>query len=88
MNKYLLYLFDFDGTLFDTLPSSKFVFKAAYEQIGINIKEEDILGYTREPIPNSYKRLGGKEEDWDTFVFYIEKYVNSTNLSDMITASS
>lgn len=83
MDKYNLYLFDFDGTLFDTLPSSKFVFKAAYEKIGISIKDEDILGYTREPIPNSYKRLGGKPEEWDTFVFYIEKYVNSQKSVDL-----
>ena len=34
MQKYQLYLFDFDGTLFDTLPSSKYVFKKAYEYLG------------------------------------------------------
>ena len=86
MDKYILYLFDFDGTLFDTLPSSKYVFKMAYEKIGININESDILGFTREPIPDSYQRLSAPREKWETFVHYIEKYVNSqesVNLTDI-----
>ena len=77
MQKFQLYLFDFDGTLFDTLPSSKYVFKKAYEKIGIELNEDDILGFTREPIPNSYQRVGGKKEEWSTFINYIEEYVNS-----------
>ena len=77
MEKYNLYLFDFDGTLFDTLPSSKYVFKAAYEKIGISLNEDDILGFTREPIPDSYKRLGAPKEQWRVFINYIEEYVNS-----------
>ena len=43
MQEFKLYLFDFDGTLFDTLPSSKYVFLMAYKNIGISIKEEDVL---------------------------------------------
>lgn len=77
MDKYNLYLFDFDGTLFDTLPSSKYVFKKAYEKIGIPLNEDDVLGFTREPIPDSYKRLGGKKEQWRVFINYIEEYVSS-----------
>ena len=77
MQKFQLYLFDFDGTLFDTLPSSKYVFKKAYEYLGMEINEDDILGFTREPIPDSYQRVGGKKEEWSTFINYIEEYVNS-----------
>ena len=77
MQKFQLYLFDFDGTLFDTLPSSKYVFKKAYEKIGIELNEDDILGFTREPIPDSYERVGGKKEEWRVFINYIEEYVNS-----------
>ena len=68
MDKYLLYLFDFDGTLFDTLPSSKYVFRKAYENIGMSLDEEQVLGFTREPIPDSYKRLGGPRETYDTII--------------------
>ena len=83
MQKFQLYLFDFDGTLFDTLPSSIYVFKKAYENIGYDIKEEDILGYTREPIPDSYKRLGAPQEKYRSFIEDINKYVNSKESVDL-----
>ena len=77
MDKYLLYLFDFDGTLFDTLPSSKYVFRKAYENIGMKLDEEEVLSFTREPIPNSYQRLGGPKEKFKAFMDDVEKYVSS-----------
>lgn len=86
MDKYNLYLFDFDGTLFDTLPSSKYVFKKAYENIGFTFNEDDVLGFTREPIPDSYKRIGAPKEKWRVFINYIEEYVRSqesVNLTDI-----
>ena len=86
MDKYQLYLFDFDGTLFDTLPSSKYVFRKAYQNIGFEFNEEDVIGFTREPIPDSYKRLGAPEELFSSFMEDIEKYVRSeesTRLTDI-----
>ena len=77
MQKFQLYLFDFDGTLFDTLPSSKYVFRKAYENVGFQFSEDDVLGFTREPIPDSYARLGAPKEKFDSFMEDIEKYVNS-----------
>ena len=77
MQKFQLYLFDFDGTLFDTLPSSKYVFRKAYENIGFQFSEDDVLGFTREPIPDSYARLGAPKEKFGSFMEDIEKYVNS-----------
>ena len=77
MQQFLLYLFDFDGTLFDTLPSSEYVFKKAYEGLGININVNDVIGWTREPIPKSYARMGAPKEKFDSFMEDIEKYVNS-----------
>lgn len=77
MKQFQLYLFDFDGTLFDTLPSSKYVFKMAYLGIGIECNEEEVLGFTREPIPDSYARIGAPKEKFNSFMDDIEKYVNS-----------
>lgn len=77
MHKFQLYLFDFDGTLFDTLPSSKYVFKMAYKNIGLECNEEEVLGFTREPIPDSYARIGAPKEKFNAFMDDIEKYVNS-----------
>ena len=77
MQKFQLYLFDFDGTLFDTLPSSKYVFRKAYESLGIKLNEDEVLGFTREPIPNSYARMGAPQDKFTSFMAEIEKYVNS-----------
>ena len=83
MQKFQLYLFDFDGTLFDTLPSSKYVFKKAYENIGFHLDEEEVLGFTREPIPDSYQRKGAPQELFSSFMEDIEKYVNSKESVDL-----
>jgi len=83
MDKYQLYLFDYDGTLFDSLACSKWVFRTAYKQIGIELKEEDVLSLTREPITHSFKRLGAPAELWETFIFYIDKYVMSSESVDL-----
>ena len=77
MQQFQLYLFDFDGTLFDTLPSSKYVFKMAYKNIDIDCNEEEVLGFTREPIPDSYARINAPQEKFASFMDDIEKYVNS-----------
>lgn len=77
MKAYQYYLFDFDGTTFDSIRSSEYVFSEAYKFIGIEIKKEDILGYTREPIPDSYNRLNAPKEKWDVFAAEILRLVNS-----------
>lgn len=84
MQKFLLYLFDFDGTLFNTLPSSEYVFLMAYKNIGMSINKEDILSWTREPIPNSYARMGAPKEKFAAFMKDIDKYVNSQKSVDLI----
>lgn len=83
MQKFDVYLFDFDGTLFDTLPSSKYVFTKSYEHIGFSISESDILSFTREPLPVSYERLGAPKERLQDFYQYLEQYVNSQRSIDL-----
>jgi len=85
MQKFQLYLFDFDGTLFDTLETSKYVFRKAYEYLGIPLNEDEVLQFTREPIPVSYKRMGAPVEKYDAFMAQIEKYLNTTQESIDLT---
>lgn len=85
MQKFQLYLFDFDGTLFDTLETSKYVFRKAYEYLGIPLNEDEVLQFTREPIPVSYKRMGAPIEKYDAFMAQIEKYLNTTQESIDLT---
>lgn len=83
INDYDVFLFDFDGTLFDTLESSIYVFEEAYKHIGVKINKEDILGYTREPIPTSYKRVMGSLAGYDAFIADIDRLVFSQKVIDL-----
>lgn len=87
MKQYKVYLFDFDGTLFDTLPSSVFVFKEAFKRKGVELKDEEILNFTRVPIPDTYKRLipDYNENDIEPFLDLITELVNSKKSNDLIS---
>lgn len=83
INSYEVFLFDFDGTLFDTFESSIYVFEEAYRRIGVSINRKDILGYTREPIPVSYERVMGSLKGYDDFIASIDELVFSQKVVDM-----
>ncbi len=83
LKEYDIYLFDFDGTLFDTLESSIYVFEEAYRRIGVSIDRDKILGYTREPIPNSYKRVMGSMDGYPAFIKSIDELVFSDKVTQM-----
>ena len=87
MQKFQLYLFDFDGTLFDTLASSVYVFKEAFKRKDVELKEEDILHYTRVPIPETYRKIvpSFKEEDINPFLDMITELVNSNESNKRIS---
>ena len=85
MQKFQLYLFDFDGTLFDTLECCKYVFRKAYEYLGIPLNDDDVLQFTREPIPVSYERMNAPKERYEEFIAQIEKYLNTTKDSIDLT---
>ena len=77
MKKYKVYLFDFDGTLFDTSLALKMVFKESFKAVGITISDEQIPWLSRVPLPESYKELGGPRELYKTtFIDKIEETVN------------
>ena len=78
MKKYDLYLFDFDGTLFDTRDALRYVFNEAFKAVGITVKEEQIGYLSRYPLPVSYKELGGPKDGWDTFIDVIEETLNGS----------
>ena len=83
INSYDVFLFDFDGTLFDTYESSIYVFEEAYARKGIKINREEILGYTREPIPASYKRITGSMDGFAEFIADIDELVFSDKVTQM-----
>ena len=77
MNKYKLYLFDFDGTLFNTEKALIFIFKEAFGSVGIEVKPEDSIRISRQPLPVTYKELHGDETRIPEFIKKIDELVNS-----------
>ncbi|MCR5308797.1 MAG: HAD family hydrolase [Bacilli bacterium] len=87
MKQYKVYLFDFDGTLFDTLDSSTYVFKEAFLKKGVQLNEDDVLHYTRVPIPETYRKIvpSYREEDIEPFLNLITELVNSKESNKRIS---
>ena len=77
MRKYKLYLFDFDGTLFNTMPALAMVFKNTYKEYGIEVSDEECVHFSREPLPDSYQRKGLDMKDFWDFVKVINYWLNS-----------
>lgn len=73
MKKYRIYLFDFDGTILNTMPALDFVFSISYEQVGIKFDTKLTKEYACIPIDIGYIRLKGSMEDFDKFYSFIEK---------------
>lgn len=79
MRKYDLYLFDFDGTLFDTSKALEMVFIKSFKRVGIKINSSQVGWLSRVPLPESYSELGAPntKEAWDHFIDGIEETLNS-----------
>ena len=80
MQKYGLYLFDFDGTLVDSIKSLIDVFVLAFRQIGVEIEEKNCLQYTRQPLEITYEEVHAPWEKVDEFVDAIRFYLNDTQV--------
>ena len=72
MKKYDLYLFDFDGTLLNTLSSLEYVFTYSYGKIGINFKPEDTVLFSRVSLQQGYEIVHANPDDWPLFCDTIE----------------
>lgn len=72
MKKYKVYLFDFDGTLLDTLPALEHVFKVSYAHIGVEYDPSFTLEFSRVPLNVSYEKIGAPKEKWNEFIAYID----------------
>ncbi len=68
MKKYDLYLFDFDGTLFNTFDALEYVFTYSYGKIGVEFKKEDTLEFSRIPLRVGYDKYGCDEKDIPAFI--------------------
>ena len=80
MKDYELYLFDFDGTLVDSIKSLIDVFVLSFKDIGIKVDENNVLQYTRQPLEETFYSLGGKDEDAAYFEKRIRYYLDDKDV--------
>ena len=83
MKKYDLYLFDFDGTLVDSLRSLEEIFVQAFKTIGIEVKPEDCLQYSRQPLETTYMSLNAPMEKAYLFESEIRRLLNDKDILKM-----
>ena len=85
MKKYDLYLFDFDGTLIDSMAALEYVFSYSYNQVGIKFDKDDTVEFSRIPLIDGYEKLHGDPSRWLEFVDIIhdsldhEESINSNH---------
>lgn len=77
MKKYQVYLFDFDGTLFNTVPGLSYVFKKSFGSIGVNVNDDDVIWLSRVPLAESYAKYNGDPAKVNIFIKEIEKALDS-----------
>lgn len=58
MKKYSLYLFDFDGTLFDTLDSIKSIYRDSVAHFNASLVEKDFPLYLGMSLPRFMRHVG------------------------------
>lgn len=80
MKTYDLYLFDFDGTLVDSIKSLIDVFVLSFRDIKIELNPNNVLQYTRQPLEETYYSVGGKDEDIEYFVSRIKHYLDDEDV--------
>ena len=72
MKKYKLYLFDFDGTILNTMPALEVIFSKTYEHVGMKFDPKDTVYFSRIPSDVGYKILNGDPEKFEEFCKYLE----------------
>ena len=85
MKRYKLYLFDFDGTLFNSEKALEYIFCESFKAIGITVRPEDAMYISRIPLKESFDKYGGREDQKDTFIDAIETTLASDRSIELTT---
>ena len=84
MKEYDIYLFDFDGTLFDSLESLYPTFRRAFDPIGIQVTDEEIEGFTHQSLFDTMKEKGVREDQYQEFIQNINDALDDEELMKLI----
>ena len=80
MKRYDLYLFDFDGTLVDSLDSLIDVFVLSFRKIGVEINPNNVPRYMRIPLEETYNEVHAPWDRVDEFVAAIKYYLDDEEI--------
>lgn len=74
MKRYLLYIFDLDGTLIDSLNGLKVCYRQALDELGVEYDSEEVVEFTRESLRSTYDRFENLGVSYDRFeeIMYME----------------
>lgn len=80
MKRYLLYIFDLDGTLIDSANGLITCYKRVFEKLGFEYDPDELVNFTRESLYATYGRFVTPNTEYETFkdAMYRE-YKNSLN---------
>lgn len=74
MKEYDLYIFDFDGTLFNTIDSLSICYKESFKMMGIVIKDDEIKHLMQQSLKTSALEKGIHESQYKDFVTIFNSY--------------
>ncbi len=84
MKEYDIYLFDFDGTLFDSLESLYPTFRRAFDPLGIEVTDEQIEGFTHQSLLDTAIQMGVKDSEYQQFAIDIMDALDDVELMKLI----
>lgn len=85
MREFKVYLFDFDGTLFNTEKSLIYVFEESFGAVGLSIDRNKVMEISRKPLPQTYQELHGDPLKIPKFQQVLWDVNNSKKSAELIT---
>lgn len=80
MKNYDLYLFDFDGTLVNSIKSLIDIFVLSFKAIDVEVEVKNVLRYTRQPLEDTYQELNAPIERIGEFATAIRHYLDDEEI--------
>lgn len=84
--KYKVYLFDFDGTLFNTEKALNYIFKGAFAVAGVNITDDEVMEISRQPFEKVFFEKGCDPTKGKEFEMKLIELVHSQKSVDLTEA--
>jgi len=81
MEKYDIYLLDFDGTVVDSARSLFLVYKEAFGKSGIEVTLEEAKLFMKETVDISYRKKGGDPNKYQEFYDTVNSFIHDDSVT-------